>query len=71
MILRYHPLGQTGGRSDQLPNNYHHSHLHHPSEGAPLLRQAPRQLIARNIPIAIDSRHSAEQRLAPQLGSSI
>jgi hypothetical protein len=71
MIPRYRTLRQTGGLSDQLPNNNHHLHVTHPSEGAPLLRQAPRQLIVSNVPVVITNHQSAEQPLAPQLDSSV
>jgi hypothetical protein len=71
IIPTYRPVGQSGGHSDQLPDKQHHSHRPHPSEGAPLLRQAPRQLIVINAPVVINNNQSAEQPLAPQLHSSV
>jgi len=71
MIPRYRPLVQSGGHSDQLPKKYNHPHVVQPSEGAPLLRQAPRQLIVSNDPVVIINHQSAEQPLAPQLDSSV
>jgi hypothetical protein len=71
MIPTYRPLSQTGGHSDQLPIQYSHSQSFQPSEGAPLLRQAPRQLIVRNDPVVINNHQSAEQPLAPKLDSSV
>jgi hypothetical protein len=70
-MLPYRPLGHSGGHSDQLPIQYHHSHVIQPSEDAPLLRQAPRQLIVINVPVVINNHQSAEQPLAPQLDSSV
>jgi hypothetical protein len=58
MIPWYHPFSQTGGQFDQLPNKKHHSHRPHPSEGAPLLRQAPRQIIERYAPGATSQQNS-------------
>jgi hypothetical protein len=71
MIPRYRPLRQTGEHSDPLPNKYHHSHPIHPSKGAPLLRQASRQLIAISEPVVINHHQSAERPLVPQLDSSV
>jgi hypothetical protein len=71
MIPTYRPVGQSGGHSDQLPKQYKHSHVTQPGEGAPLPRQAPRQLIVRNVPVVINNHQSAEQPLAPQLDSSV
>jgi hypothetical protein len=64
MIPRYRPLGQTGGNSDQLPNKNRHSQVIQPCEGAPLLRQVRRQLIASNAPITNNSQQSVEQPLS-------
>jgi hypothetical protein len=45
-----HAGSQTAGHSDPLQTKYHHSHTTHPSEGAPLLRQAAVQLIVAEEP---------------------
>jgi hypothetical protein len=71
MIPTYRPLGHSGGHSDQLLKQYNHPHVIQPSEGAPLLRQAPRQLIVINDPVVINNHQSAEQPLAPQLDSRV
>jgi hypothetical protein len=71
MIPRYRPLGHCGGHSDQLPKQYSHPQSIQPSEGAPLLRQAPRQLIVMNEPVVINNHQSAERPLAPQLDSTV
>jgi hypothetical protein len=71
MIPTYRPVGHSGGHSDHLPNQHHHSHPVQAGEGAPLLRQAPRQLIVRNVPVVINNHQSAQQPLAPQLDSSV
>jgi hypothetical protein len=71
MIPGYRRLGHSGGHSDQLHIQYSHPHATHLSEGAPLHRQAPRQLIVSNDPVVINNHLSAEEPLAPQLDSSV
>jgi hypothetical protein len=71
MIPRCRRLGHSGGHSDQLPIQYNHPHAIHLSKGAPLLRQAPRQLIGRNGPVVINNHQSVEQLQAPQLDSRV
>jgi hypothetical protein len=64
MLPTYRPLGHSGGHYGQLPKQYSHSQSIHPSEGAPLLRQAPRQMIVMNEPVVINNHQSAEQPLS-------
>jgi hypothetical protein len=55
---------QNGSVSNPLPTKAYHSHPVQHREDAPLLRQAPRQLIIINPPVAVRNQQSVQELLA-------